>query len=340
MRCLVTGGAGYVGSHTVLALLDAGHDVTVLDDLSTGHLRAVPAQAAFHRADLQDLAATRTVLATGPWDAVLHFAGLSEVGTSMKRPYHYLRANGLMALNLLEACAEVGVKRFVLSSTAALFPGGVVGEGATPAPHSPYGESKLFIERSLKWAERLHGMRHAILRYFNAAGADRQGRAGEDHRPETHLIPRALEAVMGGRRLRLHGLDYPTPDGSCVRDYIHVNDLAAAHLAALDFLEERSLTCHVGSGHGFSNLQVLSTIKRVTGREVPWERAPRRAGDPPSLVADARRLQAATGWRPLHTGQAALDDIVRTAWAWRQAHPHGYGMERSGQLVRLGGELG
>ncbi len=327
MRYLVTGGAGFVGSHVVLALLDAGHDVAVLDDLSTGHRSAIPPGVPLFRVDLADYEATSGVLAQGPWDGVLHFAALSLVADSVEKPFYYLRHNGLTTLNLVEACVAHGVRKFVFSSTAALFGGAddcpsLISETASVEPGSPYGESKFMIERILHWADRIYGMRSACLRYFNAAGADPAGRAGEDHQPETHLIPLAIDAALGVRpALRLFGTDYPTHDGSCIRDYVHVADLADAHLKALAQIDERSVCYNVGTGRGYSNLEVIASVERVSGRAVPWNAAPRRDGDPVQLVADPALLRADTGWTPQFL---ELDQIVETALRWREKHPQGY----------------
>ena len=329
MRYLVTGGAGFVGSHTVLALLDGGHEVEVLDNLSTGHRAAVPAGVRLHVVDLLDREATDAVVASRSWDGVLHFAALSLVGDSMRDPFHYLRQNYLTALNLIQSCVAHGVRKLVFSSTAALFGGPErlepIPETAPLQPGSPYGESKMLIERVLHWADAIGGLRSACLRYFNAAGADPDGRAGEDHRPETHLVPLTIDAMLGRRPpLRLFGDDYPTRDGSCIRDYIHVTDLADAHLRALGQIDGRSLAYNVGNGSGYSNFEVIAAVERVSGRKVPWEPAPRRDGDPAMLVADAGTLRRETGWSPKF---ADLDSIVRTALVWREAHPHGYGSE-------------
>lgn len=326
MRYLVTGGAGFVGSHVVLALLDAGHEVVVLDNLSTGYRAAVPTGVAFHKVDLLDYQATAEVVAQGPWDGVLHFAALSLVGDSMRDPLHYLRQNYLTALNLVQTCVEQRVKKIIFSSTAALFGGperlDPIPETASVQPGSPYGESKFMIERVLYWADSIYGLRSACLRYFNAAGADPEGRAGEDHRPETHLIPLTIDAALGRRpALKLFGTDYPTKDGSCIRDYIHVTDLADAHVRALGQIDHRSVTYNIGNGQGYSNLEVISSVERVSGRKVPWEAAPRRAGDPSLLVADSTTLRKETGWEPRF---GDLDRIVETALRWRESHPNGY----------------
>jgi UDP-glucose 4-epimerase len=324
-RFLVTGGAGYVGSHVVAALLDRGDAVTVLDNLRTGHRAAVPAGARFIEADLTDQAAIDAALAEGPWEAVLHFAALSQVGESMRMPLRYLLDNGGNGLRLIEACIRHGVGRFVLSSTAALFnaPGSdPIPEDAPIDPQSAYGESKWMIERALRWAHQVHGLRSACLRYFNAAGADPAGRFGEDHRPETHLIPLVIDAALGRRpALEVYGDDYPTPDGTCIRDYVHVSDLASAHLLAVDRLDQGSLVWNLGNGSGHSVRAVIAAVERVTGRTVPYQVAPRRAGDAAVLVASSGRAQAA-GWKPVH---AELEEIVRTAFTWRLAHPDGYG---------------
>jgi len=334
-RYLVTGGAGFVGSHAVLALLDRGHAAVVLDNLSQGHRAAVPAAARLIVGDLADVALVESVLADGPWDAVLHFAALSLVGESMREPFRYLLENAVTGIRLIEACTRHGVGRFVLSSTANLF--GTAGDGpiqeSSPIdPGSPYGESKLMIERALRWADECSGLKSACLRYFNAAGADPHGRAGEDHDPETHLIPLVLDAAMGRRpEIAVFGTDYPTPDGTCVRDYIHVADLADAHLRALDALGTGSVTYNVGTGRGHSVMEVIRAVERVTGCRVPFRPGQRRPGDPAVLVAASERLQQA-GWTPRFTD---LDDIVRTAWHWRQAHPCGY-RERRGPVSAAG----
>jgi UDP-glucose 4-epimerase len=330
-RFLVTGGAGFIGSHLVALLVARGEHVVVLDNLSTGHRAAVPDGVRLVVADLADQAAVDAVLADGPWDAVFHFAGLIEVGASMREPFRYLLDNAILGTRLIAACVRHGVPRFVLSSTAAVFGSAAISpivEDAPINPGSPYGESKHMLERTLHWAGRIHGLNSAVLRYFNAAGADPAGRLGEDHDPETHLIPLAIDAVLGRRPpLRVFGTDYPTADGTCVRDYVHVADLAEAHLLALDRLVPKrvdgvGVTWNLGTETGHSVLEVLQAVERVAGRTVPHELAPRRPGDPPVLVASARRIRAETGWQPRH---AALDEIVRTAFAWREAHPNGYG---------------
>ena len=324
-RILVTGGAGYVGSNLVGALVARGDTVVVLDNLHTGHRAAVPPDVQLITADLADAVATETVLADGPWHAVLHFAALSQVGESMRLPLRYLIDNGANGMRLIDACVRHGIMRFMLSSTAALYgtPDRVpIPEDAPLHPESPYGDSKWFLERTLHWAEQVHGLRYASLRYFNAAGADPAGRFGEDHRPETHLIPLVIDAALGRRaELEIYGNDYPTPDGTCLRDYVHVTDLAAAHLLALDRLERGSIVVNLGNGTGHSVLEVIEAVQRVSGRKVPYRLCPRRPGDPAVLVASSERALRELGWRPRF---ADLDEIVRMALAWREVHPNGY----------------
>ena len=324
-RYLVTGGAGYVGSHLVLALLDGGHAVTVYDNLRQGHREAVLSPATLIEADLADRAALDRVLADGTWDAVFHFAALSLVGESMQRPFFYLAENAGLGIGLIEACVRHGVTKFVLSSTANLFgnPQRIpIDETERIDPGSPYGESKLMLERALFWADRIHGLRSACLRYFNAAGADPQGRLGEDHNPETHLIPLVIDVALGRRKeIAIFGQDYPTPDGTCIRDYIHVADLAQAHLRALDALGHRSVTYNLGNGAGHSVRDVIRTVEQVSGRTVPVRVTDRRAGDPAVLVAGSGLLRRETGWAPQYD---ALTTIVAHALAWREAHAAGY----------------
>lgn len=325
-RFLVVGGAGYVGSHLVAELLAHDHDVTVMDDLSTGHEAAVLPPARLVRASLADQAALDRTLAAGPWDAVFHFAALSLVGQSMREPLRYLRRNIGEGLALIDSCIRHNVKNFVLSSTAALF--GAAGNDPiteqTPIdPGSPYGESKWALERALAWASRIHGLRYAALRYFNAAGADEAGRLGEDHDPETHLIPLAIDAALGRiPPLTVFGTDYATPDGTAIRDYVHVADLARAHIAALAELEAgRNAVFNLGTGHGNSVRDVLEAVAEIAGHPVPHTLGPRRAGDPPVLVASSAAITTATGWQPRIR---SLRDVAATAFAWREAHARGY----------------
>ena len=326
VRVLVTGGAGYVGSHVVWALHDRGDEVVVYDNLRQGHREALPSSVELVEAELADETTLDATLGRGHWDGVLHFAALSLVGESMQRPFHYLTENGGLGIRLIDACVRHRVGRFILSSTAALFgnPEAMpITEATRIDPGSPYGESKLMIERTLYWADRIHGLRYACLRYFNAAGADAGGRSGEDHRPETHLIPLVIDAALGLRpEIVVFGNDYPTPDGTCIRDYVHVSDLAQAHLAALAKLEEGSVTYNLGSGTGNSVLEVIRSVERVSGRPVPMRIVGRRPGDPAVLVAGSELIRSQTGWTPHFT---QLDDIVASALAWRQRNPNGYG---------------
>ncbi len=320
-RYLVTGGAGYVGSHLVAALLDRGLSVTIIDDLSTGHHAGVLPGARLVEGDLADPAVLDAVLADGPWEAVFHFAALSLVGDSMREPFRYIASNVGNGVRLIEACVRHRVPRFVLSSTAALF--GLperlpIDEETRIDPGSPYGESKAMLERTLFWADRVHGLRSACLRYFNAAGADPAGRLGENHNPETHLIPLVIDAALGRRPdIAVFGTDWPTPDGTCIRDYVHVTDLADAHLRVLPVLDHRSAVYNLGNGQGHSVLEVIEAVRRVGGRPVPVRMAGRRPGDPAVLVASSARIQRETGWQPSF---AAIDDIVATAFAWREAN--------------------
>ncbi len=329
VRSLVAGGAGFIGSHLVAGLLARGGDVTVLDNFSTGHRDAVSPGAQVVAADLADGDAVDRVLAEGRFDTVFHLADLSLVGDSMRAPLHYMMTNTGNAGRLIDGCVRHGVRRFVFSSTANLFgtSGADAGmrpidEGAGIAPGSPYGESKWMIERMLGWADRIHGLRSACLRFFNAAGADPGGLLGEDHTPETHLIPLAIDAALGRRpELVLFGTDYPTADGTCIRDYIHVNDLVSAHLAALGRLDQGSVRYNIGLGRGYSVREVIDSVARIGGKPVPHRVADRRAGDPAILIADSGRIREQTGWVPEFTD---LDSIVGTAWAWRVAHPYGF----------------
>ncbi len=316
-RILVTGGAGYIGSNTTLQLVDAGYDVVVVDNLSRGH-RAAVGPARLHVFDLLDTDRLAAVLSEERCDAVIHFAAYIAVGESMKAPEVYFRNNVAGSLSLLTAMVKAGIKRIVFSSTAAVYgmPGRVpIPESEPYAPVSPYGESKVMVEKLLDWFDQIHSVRAICLRYFNASGADPAGRAGENHDPETHLIPLLFRAIRTGRPITLFGDDYPTPDGTCIRDYIHVTDLARAHAAALEalFAGGESRRLNVGTGRGFSVKEVLDAVEAVTGEKVPFAIGPRREGDPPELVADATRLRQELGWIPQYSG---LRQIVETAWAW------------------------
>ena len=331
---LVTGGAGYVGSHAVKALAAGGRDVVVFDDLSAGHAAAVQRVAAACPArtvrliegDILDRGAVSRALRGSGATAVMHFAARLLVGESVREPIGYYRANVTGTMSVLEAMAEVGVAHLVFSSTAATFgePTTVpIDEGHPQRPINAYGETKLAVERALPHVERATGVRFAILRYFNAAGADPEGLIGEDHEPEEHLIPLAMRAVNGGTPLTVFGDDYDTPDGTCIRDYVHVSDLADAHLLALARLESggASGAYNLGGGDGMSVRQVIETVARVTGRPVPHAMGPRRPGDPARLVASNAHARADLGWRP---SRSQLTTIVETAWRWHDRHPSGY----------------
>lgn len=326
MRILVTGGAGYVGSHCVEELVAASHEVLVLDNLAVGHSAAVHPAAELVVAELADLPALQAAFARFRPAAVMHFASHTLVGESMAEPLKYLGDNVLCAVNLFRAMLEHGTSRFILSSTANLFdrPERVpIAEDEAIVPGSPYGESKHLIERQLLWLDRVAGIRYAALRYFNAAGASPTGERGEDHRPEHHLIPLVLQVALGQRpSLVVNGQDYPTVDGTCIRDYIHVNDLAQAHILALEALDGGSRAYNLGNGTGYSILEVIRTAEAITGRTIPFSYGPRRAGDPAVLVADAARIRRELGWAP-HFG--SLEDIIGTAWTWHRSHPSGFG---------------
>ncbi|MDR9391320.1 MAG: UDP-glucose 4-epimerase GalE [Trueperaceae bacterium] len=328
MRILVTGGAGYIGSVTTSTLLARGHDVVVLDDLRTGHRAAVPDGATFVHADVADRPVVEATLVAHDADAIVHFAASSLVGESMRDPMAYFGNNTAGSIRLLEAAQATGVRRFVFSSTAALYgtPDAVpIPETAPVRPESVYGASKHGVEQVLDWASRTAGLGAVALRYFNAAGATEA--RGEDHRPETHLVPIVLEAAAGRRDgVRIYGDDYPTPDGTAVRDYVHVADLAEAHALAVEAAEPgRFEAYNLGSGVGYSVREVIDTVRDVTGADVPAEVGPRRAGDPPRLVASVAKIGAALGWTP---HRSDLRGIVASAWAWHRAHPDGYA-ERS-----------
>jgi len=316
-RILVTGGAGYIGSNTTLQLLDAGYDVVVADNLSRGHRKAVD-PARLRVVDLLDTEGLVRVMNEKPCEAVIHFAAYIAVGESMQVPEVYFRNNTGGSLSLLTAMLQAGIGKIVFSSTAAVYgmPARVpIPESEPSAPVNAYGESKVMVEKLLEWFDRIHGMKSVCLRYFNASGADPKGRAGEDHEPETHLIPLLFRAVRTGKPVTLFGDDYATPDGTCIRDYIHVTDLAQAHIAAVEWLSAggESKKFNVGTGHGFSVKEMLSAVEKVTGKKVPFEMGPRREGDPPLLVADSSRLQRELGWKPEYSD---LHRIVETAWAW------------------------
>jgi UDP-glucose-4-epimerase GalE len=325
-RVLVTGGAGYIGSHAVRALRDAGHAVAVFDDFSAGHRRAVPPGVPIVEASVHDDAEVRRALADHRADAVMHFAAWLDVGASVRDPLGYYRNNVEGTLSLLGAMHAEGVRRFVFSSTCAVYgePARMpIEESFETRPINPYGDTKLAIERALPHLERAHDLRWMALRYFNAAGAHPDGTIGEDHAPEIHLIPRAIQAATLGPALKVFGEDYPTPDGTCLRDYIHVCDLADAHVCALAALDRGGVSSsyNIGTGTPHSVRQVIDAVSRVVGSPVAWEPAPRRPGDPPALYAASARAQAELGWRPRF---ADLAVIVGHAWRWHSAHPRGY----------------
>jgi UDP-glucose 4-epimerase len=316
-RILVTGGAGYIGSHTTLQLLDAGYDVVVVDNLSRGHRAAVD-PARLREVDVLDTEGIVEVMKEKPCDAVIHFAAYIAVGESMQVPEMYFRNNTAGSLSLITAMLRADVGKIVFSSTAAVYgmPEHVpIPESEPRAPVNAYGESKVMVEKLLEWFDQIHGMRSVCLRYFNASGADPKGRAGEDHEPETHLIPLLFRAIQTGNPITLFGDDYATPDGTCIRDYIHVTDLAQAHIAAVEALcaGGESKKYNVGTGYGYSVKEVLNAVEKVTGKKVPFVMGPRREGDPPTLVADSTRLQQELGWKPQYSD---LRRIVETAWAW------------------------
>jgi UDP-glucose-4-epimerase GalE len=322
---LVTGGAGYIGSHASKALHRAGYRVVVYDNLVAGH-RAAVKYGELVEGDIADTRAVRDALRTHQISAVMHFAAFLDVGESVRQPEKYYRNNVVGTLSVIEAMAAEAIPHFVFSSTCATY--GEPLETPIPETHpqrpiNSYGESKLAIERALPHFETAHGLRSVALRYFNASGADPDGEIGEDHAPEIHLIPRAIEAATGGRGLQVFGDDYPTPDGTCLRDYIHVTDLADAHVKALASLEAGgpSGAYNLGTGQPQSVKQVIDTVARVTGHAVPWTLAPRRPGDPAALYAAAHKAQRELQWTPRF---GDLETIVRTAWDWHRNHPHGY----------------
>lgn len=323
MQVLVCGGAGYIGSHMVRYLTMLGHEVVVFDNLTTGHRQAV-GTASLVVGNVLDPAALKALFATHRFDVVMHFCALSLVGVSVAEPYLYYQNNVVGTLNLLQAMQAAGVARLVFSSTAAVFGNPettLIDEAHPTRPINPYGASKLMVERMLADAAHAYGLRSVALRYFNAAGADPSGEIGESHAPETHLIPNVLRAALGhdSGMLKVFGDDYATRDGTCVRDYVHVNDLAAAHLKGIEFMagNEGAHVFNLGNGQGFSVLEVIAAARRVTGAEIGFERAPRRAGDPPVLVASSAKARDALGWSPRFTD---IGEILDSAWRWhRQA---------------------
>jgi len=326
MRVLVTGGVGYVGSHCVRALCDGGIDVAVLDSLSAGHREAVDARASLIVGDLTDAGVVGDTLGGGAFDAVMHFAALADVGESVRKPLKYYRNNVGATLTLLEQMRDHGVKSFVFSSTCAVFgvPSSVPISESTPRrPISPYGRSKLAIEWALEDCSKAWGLAVTSLRYFNAAGAATDGSIGEDHDPETHLIPLVLQVAAGQREdVKVFGVDYPTADGSCIRDYVHVADLANVHLKALETQQAGQFRFfNVGTGVGVSVKELIEKAREVTGHEIPASPAPRRAGDPPELYADPTKAMTELGWQPEFCD---IRKTLESAWQWHQSHPTGY----------------
>lgn len=328
---LVCGGAGYIGSHMVRELVEQGFAVLVLDNLQSGHRASVHPRAEFFQGDVRDPAILDKVMSRGV-SSVIHFAANSLVGESTVRPLQYYNNNVYGMAVLLQAMVRNNVGNIVFSSTAAVYgePAKIpIPEEALTMPTNPYGETKLAMEKMMKWVEKAHGLGYVSLRYFNVAGAAPDGSLGESHQPETHLIPLVLRVPLGqAEEIGVFGDDYDTPDGSCVRDYVHVSDLAQAHLLALDYLEKggRSGVFNLGSASGFSVLEIIRAAERVTGRPIKTTIKPRRPGDPARLVADSSKARQILGWRPTYEN---IDDIISTAWIWHKSHPEGWGNERS-----------
>ena len=324
MKILITGGAGYIGSIVSEYCIQAGDEVVVYDNLSTGHRESVHDDALFVRGDVGDRELAAATMKQQSIDAVIHMSGFIEAGESMRDPGRYFRNNTCRPLELLEAMVDAGVHRILFSSTAAVYGNPqteILREDHPLNPTNAYGESKLQFERLLDWYERIYDIRHAALRYFNAAGAT--AARGEDHRPESHLIPLVLQTALGQRRsVTIFGTDYPTGDGTCIRDYVHVVDLAQAHIKALGSLVDQSLHYNLGNGRGYSVREVIDAARRVTGIDVAVEEAPRRPGDAAVLVAGAGRIAADLGWKPEHP---TLEAIIASAWQWHRENPQGYG---------------
>ena len=327
MAILVTGGAGYIGSHCVAALVERGVDVVVVDNLSKGHRQALKG-GRLYVGDVGDRAFLEQVFQAESIQAVIHFAAFSLVGESMQIPEVYFRNNVTAGLSLIETMIAHKVPYLVFSSTAATFgePEHVpIVETDRQLPTNPYGESKLIVEKMLRWCDSAHGLKYCALRYFNVAGAWHDGSIGEDHRPESHLIPLILQVAQGKRdKLSLFGTDYPTKDGTCIRDYIHVEDLIDAHMLALDYLKggNPSAAFNLGNGQGFSNREIIEAARRVTGHPIPVVEEGRRPGDPATLIASSKKAMEVLGWKPRYT---SVEDIIATAWKWHSTHPDGYG---------------
>lgn len=326
MSILVTGGAGYIGSHTIQRLLEQGESAIVVDNFSTGHKQTLN-NIEFVECDIRDKKSLSEVFKKYSIDAVIHFAASSLVGESMVDPAKYYENNLVGTLRLLEVMAQFNVKNLVFSSTAATYGNPIdvpISEDQVTRPTNTYGETKLAMEHMMKWFETAHGIKYVALRYFNAAGAHPNGMIGEDHSPETHLIPLVFQVALNQRKyISVYGDDYPTKDGTCIRDYIHVCDLADAHVKAVQYLRsgQPSTTCNLGNGDGYSVLEIIQAVREVTNREIPTKIESRRNGDPAILIADATKAKNILGWLPQYTD---IKEIIKTAWKWHQAHPNGY----------------
>lgn len=323
MNIFVTGGAGYIGSATAEGLIKAGHSVTVYDSLVTGHRAAVPAGANFINAGLEDSRALMEALTSNKFDAIMHFAAFIEAGESMRDPGKFFRNNFSNSLQLIETAVQAGIKKLVFSSTAAVYQSSEqpLTEESAIGPTNVYGHTKLMTEQAIEWYRQIHGLHFAALRYFNACGA-LPGR-GEAHQPESHLIPRVLEIALGkAESATIFGTDYPTPDGTCIRDYIHIADLVSAHILALGALDSKDrMIYNIGSGNGFSVREVIETARQVTGHAIPVVESPRRPGDSARLVASPQKIISELGWTPEHTN---IREILSSAWEWHITHPNGY----------------
>ena len=327
MRLLVLGGAGYIGSHTAVELLDRGHEVVIADNLITGYKQAVPKEAVFYQGDIRDYNFLNNLFKTKKIDAVIHFAAFSLVGESVTNPLKYYENNLYGTKVLLQAMIDHNVDKIVFSSTAATYgePENIpILESDRTCPTNPYGETKLAMEKMMKWSANAYQLRYVSLRYFNACGSHKSGKLGEAHNPESHLIPLVLQVPNGKREsVSIYGTDYDTPDGTCIRDYIHVTDLAKAHILAVEYLMKggESNVFNLGNGVGYSVREVIETARKVTGHPIPAVEIPRRAGDPARLVASGEKAKTVLGWEPKIT---SLEDIIRSAWVWHSTHPNGY----------------
>ena len=327
MRLLVLGGAGYIGSHTAVELLESGHEVVIVDSLVTGYEAAVPKGASFYQGDIRDYDFLNDLFKKESIDAVIHFAAFSLVGESVTDPLKYYENNLYGTKVLLKAMIDNGVNKIVFSSTAATYgePENIpILESDRTCPTNPYGETKLAMEKMMKWSANAYGLKYVSLRYFNACGAHKSAKIGEAHNPESHLIPLVLQVPNGKREsVSIYGTDYDTPDGTCIRDYIHVTDLAKAHILAVEYLMKggESNVFNLGNGVGYSVREVIETARKVTGHPIPAVEIPRRAGDPARLVASGEKAREILGWKPEIT---ELEDIIRSAWAWHSSHPNGY----------------